>query len=463
MADQLSIDQAMQVAVKHHLAGRLSEAEAIYNNILSVKPNYPYAIHNLAEIGIRVRQYPRALVLARRAMELDPDDAAFNNTLGAILFALGQPEESLKYINRALEINPKLANAYVNLGIAYADQARLPESISAFEQAIKLDPQNANGHDGLGLSSLMHGDLQRGWREQEWRWHKYNFEKRRYSDCPQWDGADLKNRTIFLPMEQGHGDLIHFCRYAPLLTQRGAKVVLEVTPEQVALMKTLKGVEALVPVGETPPPFDVACPMMSVPLWYGTTMETIPAEIPYLSHNAAIAAEWEPFFRTDRNYKIGIAWAGRPTHANDHNRSTSLAAFAPLADIPGTTFYSLQKGDPAAQIARPPKGMNLIHLGPRLDSFEVTGAVLQHLDLLISIDTSVVHLAGALGRPVWNLLAFCPDWRWLLNRSDTPWYPTMRLFRCPSRGDWTGLFANVREALAEEVARKRPRAGIARN
>jgi hypothetical protein len=456
MTDQnLTLEQAMKMAVQHHLAGRLTEAEAIYNKILEAKPDYPYAIHNLAEIGIRVRKYQQALLLARKAIAMVPDDASFNNTLGAILFALGEPEESFVYVKRSLELNPRLANAYVNLGIAYADQANLPESIKAFEKAIEIDPENANAHDGLGLSSLMHGDLHRGWLEQEWRWRKYSFEKRRFADVPQWTGGDLAGKTLFIPTEQGHGDLIHFCRYAPLLKEKGAKIILECTPELMTLMKTLKGVDLLIPMGHMPPKFDLACTLMSIPLWYGTEMNTIPADIPYLSANPARVAEWDTFFKTDRNFKIGIAWAGRPSHANDHNRSIKLEAFAPLAEVPGVTFYSLQKGEQAVQVARPPAGMNLIHLGPRLDSFDVTAAVIQHLDLLVSIDTSIVHLAGAMGKPVWNLIALCPDWRWLMGRSDTPWYPTMRLFRAPRRGDWPAVMAEVREALVKEIASRR--------
>jgi tetratricopeptide (TPR) repeat protein len=449
---QFTIPQAMQIAVKHHLANRLAEAEEIYRRILQMAPDHPYALHNLAAIACTYKQFAAALPLVKRAIELHPDDAGFYNTQAVALFACGREVESFECCKKGLSLDPNLADTHANLGICYADQGDLGASVAAFEKAIKIDPNHANAHDGLGLSLLMSGQLQRGWREQEWRWRKTVFEKQRFPDAPHWTGQDLAGRTLLLYVEQGYGDVLQFSRYAPLLKARGARVLLEAPPDLMAILRTLDGVAERVPVGKPPPPFDLACALMSVPLWFGTTLETIPVGVPYLHADAARVEEWKAFFGDDTTFKVGIAWAGRATHANDHNRSSTLANFAPLAEVPGVTFYSLQKDAGNRPASAVPAGMKLIDLAPRLSDFNVTAAVISNLDLVISVDTAIVHLAGAMGRPVWTLLARCPDWRWMLKRSDTPWYPTMRLFRQQRRRDWAGQMAQVAEALRSTVA-----------
>lgn len=450
----LSIPQAMETAVKHHLANRLTDAETIYRKILEVAPDHPYALHNLAAVACAFKRYEAALPLVKRAIALHPIDAGFYNTQAVALFACGREMESFESCKKGLQLDPNLADTYANLGICYADQGDLGASIAAFEKAIKLDANHANAHDGLGLSLLMNGQLQRGWREQEWRWRKTVFEKQRFPDAPHWTGQALSGRTLLLYVEQGYGDILQFCRYAPLLAARGARVVLEVVPDLMKILKTLDGVAELVLAGQKPPPFDLACALMSVPLWYGTTLETIPVGVPYLHADPAQVEQWREFFKTDANFKVGIAWAGRPSHANDHNRSTTLASFAPLVRTPGVSFYSLQKDAGNRPRGPVPPGMNLIDLAPRLTDFNVTAAVISNLDLVISVDTSIVHMAGAMGRPVWNLLPRCPDWRWMLKRSDSPWYPTMRLFRQAKRRDWAVQMAEVADALKATVAQR---------
>jgi hypothetical protein len=447
-----TIDQALAIAVEHHTAGRLAEAEKIYRQILQVVPNNASALHNLGELAYRCKRFDAAIQLLRRAIEIEPNKAIHRNTLAVALFSNAQPDDSYQACLQALELDPNLSSAHANLGICHADRGDLPSSIKSFERAIELDANNACAHDGLGLSSLMHGDLQRGWQEQEWRWAKHDFAPRRFTSTPHWKGENLTGKRLFIYIEQGYGDVIQFSRYLPLLAARGIKVLMECPPEMARLLKTVpddtQWVHAGMPVA---PACDVACPLMSVPLWCGTSLETIPATIPYMQADPELVARWRAFFQTDPTLKVGLCWAGRPTHTNDHNRSTNLASFAPLADVPGVTFYSLQKGPAATQSAQPPPGMRLIDLGPRLDTFDTTAAILCSLDLLVSVDTSPVHLAGAMGRPVWNILPFCPDWRWMLNRPDTPWYPTMRLFRLTKRGDWAGAMAQVKQALQEKL------------
>ncbi len=441
----------MALATQHHLAGRLAEAESIYRQILQVMPAHADALHNLGELAYRMRKMDIAIELVSRAVAGRPNEATFHNTLAAALFAAGRSDDSFQECCRAIELDPKLAHAYGNLGNCHADRGDLPASIAAFERAIALDPNNATSHDGLGLSLLMSGDLQRGWREQEWRWHKPGFEAKRFAGQPHWDGADIKGRRILLYVEQGYGDLFQFSRYVPLLAKQGATVLLETVQEIQPLMATLGGVGELVLGGQTPPPVDFVCPLMSVPLWYGTTLQTIPAKVPYITPDPTLVAQWAEFFCADKNLKVGIAWAGRPSHSNDHNRSATLAAFAPLAEVPGVSFYSLQKGDAARQVANAPAGMKLRDLADRLTDFVATAAVIANLDLVIAVDTSIVHLAGAMAKPVWTLLPSFPDWRWMQHREDSPWYPTMRLFRATQRNDWPGVMNRVATALAAQV------------
>ncbi|MGA2229659.1 MAG: tetratricopeptide repeat protein [Tepidisphaeraceae bacterium] len=446
-----TLDQALAIAVQHHQRGDLPKAAAIYNQLLRLAPNNSVLLHNLGEIACRTRKYAPAMELLQRAVALEPNNPNYLNTYSVALLSLGHTDQAYEICRRAISLNPNVSNVHSNLGICYADRGDLPASVASFERSIRLDPNNACAHDGLGLSLLMSGDLQRGWQEQEWRWNKYDFAPRRYTDARHWKGEDIAGKTLFLYVEQGFGDVVQFCRYVPLLAERGAKVLLETPPELVGLLKTLDGVAEFVPGAQKPPPFDFACPLMSVPLWFGTTLATIPAKVPYLSPDPRQREAWRPLFASDGGLKVGIAWAGRPTHANDKNRSTALANFAPLGDVPGVSLYSLQVGPQTAELANAPLGMRIVDLSSRLTSFDATAAVIAELDLVIAVDTVVIHLAGAFAKPVWSLLAFCPDWRWMMNRTDTPWYPTMRLFRLPRKGDWAAAFAQVKAALAKEV------------
>jgi tetratricopeptide (TPR) repeat protein len=455
MPDQTyTINDALALAAKFHGAGDLPRAESIYRQILQADPNNSAALHNMGELAYRGRRYELSLELLRRSISIEPNNPNHLNTLAVALMANGRADESYQVCRRVLELNPNFSNARSNLAICHVDRGEIDQALAQFHKAIELDPENACAHDGLGLTLLMTGDLQNGWREQEWRWRKYDFPAHRYPNAVHWRGEDLRGKTLAIYIEQGYGDVFNFCRYVPLLAERGAKVLMEEVPDLGGLMKrSLPGLAGGFPPNQ-PPAYDYLCSLMSVPLWYGTTLDTIPAQQAYLKADPALLAQWRGFFETDPSLKVGIAWAGRPTHNNDLNRSTTLETFAPLAKVPGVTFYSLQKGPPAAQAALPPAGMRIIDLSQRLDNFEITAAVISHLDLVIGVDTVVVHLAAALGKKAWTILPFCPDWRWLLNRSDTPWYPTMQLFRLPRRGDWAAAMTQVAAALAARSKKK---------
>jgi tetratricopeptide (TPR) repeat protein len=448
----MTIDEAIKLAVQHHQAGRLPEAEGIYRQVLGAVPNHPVALHNLGQIAYTVRKFDVAIDLLTRAIAAEPRDANSYNTLSAVYFAVGRVEDSIAACHHALELNPNLSHAYSNLGNAIVAQGNMKGGIEAFERSLALDANNPIAHDGLGATLLLLGDLQRGWREREWRWQKPDFEQDRFAGKPRWEGSDLNGKTILLLVEQGYGDVFQFSRYATLLAARGAKVLMEVVPDIHRLMSTLAGVSQLVIAGLTRPACDFVSPLMSVPLWYGISLETIPATVPYLAADARLAESFQAkCFRADKNLKVGLVWAGRPTHSNNHNRSMKLTDFAALGEVPGVTFYSLQKGDAAIQARTPPAGMKMVDLSVGLTDFNWTAGAVAGLDLVIAVDTAVCHLAGALGKSVWVLLPFVPDWRWMLDREDTPWYPTMRLFRQSQVSDWAPVVQRVRNELAAMV------------
>ncbi len=444
----MTIDEAVQIAVQHHLSGRLSEAEQVYRQILNVAPQHAVALHNLGQIAFTVRNYDAAIDLLSRAIVVAPDDANAHNTLAATFFAVGRLDESMAELNRALELRFDFSNAHSNRGNVLVARGDLPAAKAAFEKAITLNSNNAIAHDGLGSTLLLTGELRRGWQEREWRWQKPDFEANRFAGRRRWDGSDVRGKTILLLVEQGYGDVFQLARYAPLLAARGAMVILEVVPDIHRLMSTLAGVDQLIIAGLASPPCDFVSPLMSLPYFFNTDLQSIPAATPYLSADPRLAESFKAkYFRSDPNLKIGLVWAGRPTHSNDHNRSMSLAEFAPLAELTGVSFYSLQKG-PAAQ-QTPPPGIKLVDLSTQLVDFNWTAAAIAGLDLVITVDTAVSHLAGALDKPVWVLLPFIPDWRWMMDREDTPWYPKTRLFRQNRIGDWSNVVGRLAEAVRQ--------------
>ena len=273
---------------------------------------------------------------------------------------------------------------------------------------------------------------------------------------PRWKGEDLNGRTVLLYAEQGFGDTIQFIRYAPLVKQRGGRVMFVCMPEVAPLLVNFAGVDEMVPQG-TLPPFHLHCPLLSLPMIFNTRVETIPASVPYLKADPRLSEQWSMKLQSrPGRLKVGLAWAGRPTHADDARRSMRLAQLAPLAQVKGVTFFSLQKGEAAAESARAPAGMDLIDCAADLHDFADTAALVSQLDLVVAVDTAVAHLAGAMGKPVWVLLPFKPDWRWLLDRNDTPWYPTMRLFRQGGKREWDGVTEEVAKVLHDWSSGMRP-------
>jgi hypothetical protein len=322
------------------------------------------------------------------------------------------------------------------------------EGIACQRKAIALEPDSPEPHNNLAHALLSSGELAEGFGEFEWRWKSAGFEARREFPQPVWNGKDHAG-TVLLTTEQGYGDTIQFIRYAPLVADRCGRVLLQCHRELISLVEGVPGLAQVIPLSAKLPAFDAHCTLLSLPHIFATTLATIPATVPYLKADPASAAAWAAKLPDDRRLKIGLAWAGNPLHKNDRNRSLPLAALAPLAAVPGAVFFSLQKGAPGEQAKTPPDGMEIIDYMDDVRDFADAAALIANLDLVISVDTVIVHIAGAMAKPVWTLLPFSPDWRWMLDRSDSPWYPTMRLFRQPAIGDW----ASVMQSVAAELAR----------
>jgi len=336
-----------------------------------------------------------------------------------------------------------------------ADVGKLDEALAALDESLRLRPGNAVTLLCKANALLLKGDLEQGLPLYE---HRLSSPEIPYPklDRQMWDGSDITGKTLAVVAEQGLGDTIMFARYAPILASRGVRTILFCDPALAPLMKSLGGDISIFTGGNAVPSFDFHVPVLSLPHRLGTTVATIPGEVPYLKIDELLRQKWrEKLSPWDGTLKAGLAWAGSKRHKGDKRRSLTLAQLAPLANIPGITFFSLQKDDGSEQTSSPPAGMNLVDLAPDLADFTDTGAAIESLDLTVSVDTSIVHLAGALARPVWTLIAMPPDWRWMLDRQDTPWYPTMRLFRQTTVGDWTPVIDAVAQQLSQLAAKSR--------
>jgi len=411
----------LQIAITHQQAGKWQDAERIYHKLLQQDP---YNVNVIQELG--------DLYCRRSKLE------------GAI-----------GYYRQALSLKPNSPELLSKIGSTLVEQNKIDEAIDHHRQALTLDPNHIYGHWGLAMALLITGDLQQGFAEHEWRWQMPLVAQHTpYHSLPYplWDGTPLAGQTILLYEEQGLGDSIQFIRYAPLVKQQGGKVIVACSQALKRLFSTIPEIDRIIVNGDPPPEIHFRAPLMSLPYLLGTTIESIPARIPYLYPKEAESAKsTTPETSTSDKLKVGIVWASKPNHLTFSKRSCDLDSFLQLLTLPDITLYSLQKNFP-----QPPElqnNKNIIFLGDKLNDFADTAAIIQELDLIITVDTSVAHLAGALAKPVWTLLAFSPNWRWMLDREDSPWYPTMRLFRQSQPGDWTGVFVEVKAALASSISR----------
>jgi len=432
------------------------EAADAYRAAIRLNPGYAAAYINIGNVLVDLWEPERAVAAYRNAIALDPTYPRVYSNMGNALREYDRFAEGFVAVNRALTLDPALAPARHNLGNAYLEQGRHADAATSYRAAIALTPDHAAAHLGLSLTMLHGGDFARGWATYEWRWKTGDAF---LPPGPVWRGEEVAGKTVLLHAEQGFGDTLHFVRYAPMVAARGARVVLEVPGPLRRLLDRTPGVERVITQGEPRPEYDAHCPLLSLPLAFGTRLETIPADMPYLHADPAAVERWRAKLEGaglegGGALRVGLVWAGNPrrnainAHAIDRRRSMRLAQFAPLAGVPGVRFYSLQKGEETAPQAKaPPAGMDLVDLMDEVGDFDDTAALIANLDLVIGVDTSVIHLAGGLGKPVWMLSRYDACWRWLAEREDSPWYPTMRIFRQPQPGAW----APVVERLADEL------------
>ncbi len=459
MADEVQEQgrRVFDVAVRLHRESKLHEAIGAYRRAVDIDPLLSAAWINLG-VALRAIGHPDAAVAAlSRGVALNPDDAAAHSNLGNALRACGRLDEAKTAQLRSIRRDPNGAAAHYNLALLLRDLGDLDEAVKLFDRARALGYRQAELLWDRALALLLAGRLKEGFAEYENRWRLAESPPR-FPEVPSWEGEDLEGRTLLVHAEQGLGDTLQFVRYLPVLRRSGGRIVLECQTALARLFRespSLAGIEVVARDGRSLPHFDLQIPLLSLPRVMGTDIDSLPAVVPYLSPPTDLPSLGHPMAGPGgRLPRIGIAWAGKPTHRNDRNRSVPLTAFLPILEIPGLRFYGLQKGPSAMQIEAAGLQALVFDLSPRLQDFADTAGIVKQLDLIISVDTSLVHLAGAIGRPVWTLLPFAPDWRWQLRRGDSPWYPTMRLFRQTSAGDWEELFHRVRHALADFIVRR---------
>ncbi|QOJ32590.1 MAG: glycosyltransferase family protein [Gammaproteobacteria bacterium] len=475
-----------QAGLAHHQAGRLAEAEAAYRQVLAHFPRQPDALHMLGVLAHQAGRHEVAVELIGKAIRIAPKQAAFHNNLGScheargdlaaalvafrraialqpglpeahnnvgnVLQALGDAAGAIAAYRQALALRPDYADAHDNLGAALQAAGRPDEAIEAHQRALALRPDHAGAQWNLAYALLLKGDFAAGWKQNEWRWRVSGRQAAEPGwSQPLWLGTPtLAGRTILVHHEQGLGDTLQMLRYVPLLAAQGARVLLRMPATLAGLAATVPGVAAVLEEGAPLPHFDLHCPCMSLPLAFGTLLETIPATVPYLHAPEAARQAWQARLGPARRRRIGLAWAGSSAHRNDRNRSLPFARLAPLLGC-DAEFHSLQKEYRPGDVAALRADGRLVDHAAALDTLADTAGLIAALDLVITVDTAIAHLAGAMGRPVWLLLPHAPDYRWLLDRDDSPWYPGMRLFRQPVAGDWASVVERVKRASADGI------------
>ncbi len=432
--------------------GRPAEALTCLENALRLQPDDAEAHHNRGTVLVELGRLEEAAAAYRQAVRIQPGYAEAHNNLANVLRQLGRLDEATANVREALRLQPNYADAFNNLGNFLADQRKMAEAEAAYREAVRCDPSHAWIHQNLGTHLLLVGKFEEGWQEYEWRLKTREFAVYPLPQ-PRWDGSRLDGKTVLFHAEQGLGDTVHFIRYAPLVQERGGRVVVVCPGLLIPLLARSPGVDQLVTAGALLPSFDVQAPLASLPGIFGTNAATIPADVPYIFADPSLVQRWRQEVSTAIGFNVGIAWRGSSRHKKDRERSVNLETLAPLAAVPGVRLFSLQVGPGREELAAPGNRFDVTDLGGRFDpeSFADVAAVMQSLALVITVDSALAHVAGALGTPVWVALPFSPDWRWLLEREDNPWYPTMRLFRQSQAGRWPEVFERMAEELRKRV------------
>lgn len=436
-------------------ADQSEAAEQNYRRALRLVPDQAETLYNRANLLVALDRPDEAVTLYRLAVALRPERDKLYYNLGNLLLKMHRPAEAVRIYETANALaGGHFHDAIVNLGMAYQKLNALPDALRCYDRAVVTQPDNPAAHWNRALAWLVSGHLTEGWREYEWRWRLAECPPRRL-ERPLWGGEPLAGRTILLHAEQGLGDTLQFVRYLPMVAARGGRIVLECQPPLRRLLAANFPDAAVVAAGDSLPDFDVHLPLLSLPGVFGTTLDSIPAAVPYLHAPAEAPGGAGPLPSRLRpqpgSQAVGLVWGGDPAHRNDRQRSLDTAALRTLLATPGVTFFSLQKGERAQILDKLRPEFGVIDCAPAIGDFADTAALIAQLDLVITVDTSVAHLAGALGRRVCIMLPFAPDWRWLLDRRDSPWYPTATLFRQGAPGDWTTVVGRIAEHLQDIV------------
>lgn len=461
--------------------GRLEEAAESYRQAIALRADFAEAHNNLGNVYKELEKFDEALVSCDKALAIKPDYAEALSNKGAILRDMGNPEESLLYCQKAIEHAPQYAQAYNNLGLAFQDtgnldaaiehfkqamerlaeypeaysnlgialqaSARLEEAAASYQKALDIDANCVEAHNNFGMLQLLRGDFDQGWQNFAWQWQmKGATTIARHYPQPFWNGDSFERKTLFIYPVQGFGDFIQFSRYVPLAKAKGGRVIIEVPAQLHALFADMEAVDVVISSDQKPQAFDIQARLLDLPGLFNTSLENIPAVQPLNPPND-LMDKWRERLKDFKGRRVGLVWAGNPDHKNDRNRSINPEMIKPLLDIEGIDYFSLQVGrDGEADLNF---GDRMVNLAPEFSSFAETAAAMKNLDIIISVDSAPAHLAGALGCQTWTLLPFAPDWRWLMDREDSPWYPSMRLFRQPAIGDWSQVMEQVGKALCE--------------
>jgi tetratricopeptide (TPR) repeat protein len=427
--------------------GRLDRAIDLLHSAVDQAPIHPQLYLNYAFALSAKGEFEEAIRIQQAALGFPEHDAEAYSNLAYYYGELDEMDQARDWAEKAVTLRPEYVDGLNNLAHALRSLGKSDEALAVYEKSIGLAPDLPDAHWGKSLALLSLGRFKEGWQEYEWRWRMKNVMPGEKMPGEEWQGEDISDKTLLLYQEQGLGDMIHFVRYAPLLEGHCSQIILAMPRNLKRLFEGVRGVSAVVCEGETPP-YDVALPIMSLPRILGTTMQTIPAEVPYLAPIEADVKRWrEKFSNGQAGIRVGLVWAGGAAFKGNKQRSMSLPQFAVLGEIPGVNFYSLQKGPSAEEMKNPPAGIQVVDWTDELGDFAETAAFISQLDLVIAVDTAVAHLAGAMGKAVWTLVPASSDFRWLVDREDSPWYPTMRLFRQKERGNWPEVMLRVASEL----------------
>ena len=447
------LDELFTIAAECERSGKLQQADSLLMHMLAAMPNQPDSLHLSGIVAFRLGRIEQALDLMQKAIQFGVDTPLYLRNICEVYRTLGRLDEALETASRAVDLSPSDPLCLHNLAIIHYERLEIDESIACAERALLMNNQLPGAHFELAEALLLQGQWEKGWDEYEWRFQIASAAPLMPATTkPQWQGESFEDETLLLVADQGFGDVIQFSRYIPWVASRCPNIAVACAAEMAPLLRQIHPGLQIFQKWEDAPAYRAFAALSGLPRLHGTRIDNVPVPVPYLFAMPDKVAAWKERLDrlTPRGFKrIGIVWAGRPTHNNDRRRSATLAAFAPVFALPRVALVSLQKGPSADQTGRYFGRAPMINIGSEIEDYDDTMAIMDNLDIVVTVDTSVGHLAAAMGRPVWILLATAPDWRWLLDRSDTPWYPTVRLFRQTVARQWPDAMQRVADALRE--------------